>query len=152
MAFRPIQWFLLAGGSLVFLGLLDGREDGLLRPDDPQIVATGQRVYTETCASCHGANLEGEAEWQSPNPDGTMPAPPHDVTGHTWHHDSQLLFEMTKNGVAEAAGLDDYASNMPAYRGVLTDDEIVAVLSFIKSTWPPEVRTRHDDLDAAMAR
>ncbi len=45
-------------------------------------------------------------------------------------------------------GDPDYASDMPVYEDVLTDDEIVAALSFIKSTWPQEIRARHDDLEA----
>jgi len=28
---------------------------------------------------------------------------------------------------------------MPAYRDILTDEEIIAVLAYIKSSWPPKV-------------
>ena len=45
----------------------------------------GFNNYQEYCASCHGVNLEGQANWRSRNQDGTLPAPPHDETGHTWH-------------------------------------------------------------------
>lgn len=31
-----------------------------------------------------------------------------------------------------------YESDMPAFGGILSDDEIRAVLAFIKSTWPEE--------------
>ena len=61
-------------------------------------IQTGQALYAEHCAACHGVELEGQANWQQPNPDGTMPAPPHDETGHTWHHDNMLLFNYTKLG------------------------------------------------------
>jgi mono/diheme cytochrome c family protein len=56
-------------------------------------IVAGQSLYADSCASCHGANLEGQPNWQSPNADGVLPAPPHDRTGHTWHHDDELLFE-----------------------------------------------------------
>ncbi len=120
----------------------------LLRANDPQIVARGATVYRGHCASCHGVNLEGEvADWRSPGPDGLLPAPPHDETGHTWHHPDQVLFDITKLGVVRAANLQNHQSAMPAYEGVLTDDEIIAVLSFIKSTWPADIRQRHDQLN-----
>lgn len=125
-----------------------GDEAGLLRPDDTRLVARGRLAYQDNCASCHGGNLEGQPNWQSPGPDGRMPAPPHDPSGHTWHHADNLLFELTKYGLKKFAG-DDYKSNMPAYEGTLDDEDIIAVLSFIKSTWPPEIRTRHNRLNEA---
>ena len=107
----------------------------------------GQQVYTDQCAACHGANLEGQPNWQSPGLDGLMPAPPHDETGHTWHHTTELLFAITKYGIVEAANLEGYESAMPAYDGVLTDGEIGAVLAFIKSQWPVELQDQHRLLD-----
>lgn len=111
----------------------------------------GQHIYEANCAACHGVNLQGQPNWQSPGADGLMPAPPHDETGHTWHHPTDLLFAITKFGVAEASNLQDYQSAMPAYDGVLSDEEILAVLAYIKSTWPRELRTRHDELNARSA-
>lgn len=116
----------------------------VLRNTDPETVALGASVYAVNCASCHGANLEGQPDWRSPGEDGRLPAPPHDETGHTWHHDGDTLFRLTKYGTAALIGDPDYASNMPIYEGVLTDGEITAVLSYIKSTWPQEIRAAHD--------
>jgi hypothetical protein len=76
-----------------------------------------------------------------------MPAPPHDATGHTWHHTDQALFELTKFGMQRFAGRD-YRSAMPAYRGILTDEEIIAVMSYIKSRWPASIRRQHDAINA----
>ncbi len=39
----------------------------------------------------------------------------------------------------QATSPSDYKSNMPALGSVLTDEEIYAVLAYIKSTWPPEI-------------
>jgi len=119
----------------------------VLYASDPDVVALGQAIYTDNCAACHGANLEGESNWRSPGSDGRLPAPPHDETGHTWHHDGDTLFRLTKYGTAALIGDPDYESNMPVYEGVLTDDEIIAVLSYIKSTWPQEIRDRHDEME-----
>ena len=102
-------------------------------------LSTGQILYTNNCASCHGAKLEGQPNWQSPNSDGILPAPPHDATGHTWHHDNELLFEYTKlggKGALAARGITDFNSGMPAFDGVISDEDIWDILAFIKSTWP----------------
>ena len=106
-------------------------------------LVAGERLYQQQCASCHGANLEGQPNWRSRNDDGTLPAPPHDASGHTWHHDSQLLFEYTKlggQGALEVRGIDDFNSGMPAFDGVITDDEIWDILAYIRSTWPEELQ------------
>ena len=122
-----------------------------LLPDDTGIVEAGRNVYAEHCASCHGKNLEGQPNWRRPGPDGKMPAPPHDHSGHTWHHADKLLFDLTKFGLKKVAG-GDYETDMPAYDGVLTDQQIIAVLSFIKSTWPSDLREYHDHLNAQDAQ
>lgn len=67
-------------------------------------------------------------------------APPHDDSGHTWHHADDQLFEIIKFGPAVAMGDPDYRSLMPAFDTSLKDDEIVSVLLFIRSTWPNKQR------------
>ena len=106
---------------------------------DPELVALGVSVYGVHCAACHGGNLEGEPDWRQRKADGTLPAPPHDETGHTWHHSDELLFRLTRDGPGIMAG-DDYRSAMPAYAGILSDREIWAVLAYIKSRWPAEIQ------------
>ena len=106
-------------------------------------IVAGERLYQQQCASCHGANLEGQPNWRSQNEDGVLPAPPHDATGHTWHHDNALLFEYTKlggKGALAARGMADFNSGMPAFEGVITDDEIWNILAYIRSTWPERMR------------
>ena len=105
----------------------------------PELIALGEAVYAENCASCHGSELEGQPDWKRRLDSGRMPAPPHDETGHTWHHSDGDLFRLTKKGVAAVVG-GGYESDMPAFGGVLTDEEILAALAFIKSTWPERQR------------
>ena len=118
-----------------------------LMPMDSKIVRRGESIYAQTCASCHGLNLQGQENWKVRNQQGLLPAPPHDETGHTWHHADQYLFDITKFGVQKYAGAD-YKSTMPAYADTLSDAEIIAVLSYIKSQWPDSVRSRHDGVNA----
>ena len=117
-----------------------------LKPDDQDLVVLGKLVYENNCASCHGVNLEGQERWREPDADGYMPAPPHDETGHTWHHPDEYLFLMTKYGLEEIIG-QEYPNNMPAYKDILSDEEILASLSFIKSTWSREIRLQHDKIN-----
>ena len=109
--------------------------------------ALGAALYAEHCASCHGKNLEGAPDWRRVGADGRYPAPPHDETGHTWHHGDRLLFDYTKlGGEATLAnyGVTDFESDMPGFGHILTDDEIRDVLTFIGSTWSGAVR-RHQE-------
>ena len=102
-------------------------------------IVEGGTLYTKNCASCHGAKLEGQPNWQSPDANGVLPAPPHDETGHTWHHDNALLFEYTKFGGKAALatrGIPDFKSGMPAFEDVITDEGIWDILAYIRSTWP----------------
>ena len=101
-------------------------------------IELGRQVYVAHCAACHGAELQGQPDWQTRLPNGRMPAPPHDSSGHTWHHSDAQLFAIVKQGVG--AIVPGYESDMPGFQGVLSDAEIHAVLAFIKSTWPDRER------------
>lgn len=100
----------------------------------------GAALYQQNCASCHGAELQGQPDWRSPGPEGRLPAPPHDATGHTWHHGDDILFRITREGTAAVVG-DGYESDMPGFGDSLSDAEIRAILDYIKSTWPERERT-----------
>jgi len=108
------------------------------QPVTGEQIALGQEVYAQNCASCHGANLEGQSNWKRRLENGRMPAPPHDKSGHTWHHSDQDLFAITKLGVGGV--VPGYESDMLAFGEILSDEEIAAVLAFIKSTWPERQR------------
>ncbi len=104
-------------------------------------VETGQRLYAAHCASCHGKNLEGDPDWQSRLPNGRLPAPPHDDTGHTWHHADALLFSIIKDGLVPPIVPEGFETDMPAFGDKFDDKEIWSVLAFIKSTWSEEVQS-----------
>jgi S-disulfanyl-L-cysteine oxidoreductase SoxD len=123
-----------------------------LRGDDPRLFAEGKAIYGARCAACHGARLEGQPNWRERDGAGRLPAPPHDPSGHTWHHPDQVLFDLVKYGVARAAHLKDYASAMPAFEGTLSDAEIIAVLTWIKAQWPSDIRKQQEQIDDAARR
>ncbi len=127
----------VAAGAVMLVGPEAGAD-----PTDAAQVARGKVLYAGQCASCHGTRLEGQPNWQSRKADGRLPAPPHDATGHTWHHPDEDLFKITKQGIAAFAP-PGYSSDMPAFGGKLSDADIWAVLAFIKSSWPEDIRRRH---------
>ena len=122
--------------------ITQNRVDIVNAQTSPAIVS----LYQNNCASCHGVKLEGQKDWMSRLPDGLMPAPPHDETGHTWHHSDKYLFMITKYGIENIIG-QKYPNNMPAYKDILSDKEIISVLSYIKSTWPNKVKKIHDQIN-----
>tara|TARA_R110001606_G_scaffold251461_1_gene399454 strand:- start:463 stop:921 length:459 start_codon:yes stop_codon:yes gene_type:complete len=134
--------FLTAVTGVILWKFGEASDPGFADADDPGLVAQGSELYGAHCAACHGANLEGQPNWQQRGPDGKLPAPPHDETGHTWHHPDAQNFKVTKLGT-EALAPPGYRSDMKGFADILSDREIWAVLAYIKSRWPAEIRRRH---------
>lgn len=131
---------ILGSGAIFWTGFTADAQNGQM-PENVDLAA-GKALYAESCAACHGANLEGQENWRRPGEDGRLPAPPHDETGHTWHHTDQALFDYTKlGGQAAMAALGiEFNSGMPGFGGQLTDQEIWNILGYIKSSWPKEIQ------------
>ncbi len=140
-----------AGGFYYLKSQSNTKLGAIFFPNDKKLVALGKALYSRNCASCHGVNLEGEKNWKNRNEQGFLPAPPHDESGHTWHHNDETLFSLTKYGLKKTANLDNYKTNMPIYENILSDEKIIAIMSYIKSTWPNEIIERHDQLNASQA-
>jgi mono/diheme cytochrome c family protein len=127
----------LAAGALFFASRPGAA--AYIDPSDAALVARGKPLYTQHCAACHGASMEGQPNWRERRPDGRLPAPPHDVSGHTWHHPDAVLVDIVKHGLVPGRTAPDaYASDMPAYEQVLSNADVLAVLAYIKSGWPKE--------------
>lgn len=99
----------------------------------------GRALYVTHCASCHGERGEGQPDWKTKKADGTYPAPPHDPSGHTWHHADGLLFRIVRDG-GQVAGGPGIRSAMPAWKDTLTDAQIRATLEYVKTLWGPAER------------
>jgi S-disulfanyl-L-cysteine oxidoreductase SoxD len=116
-------------------------EAGPMPSLSPDEIALGETIYATNCTACHGINLEGQPDWKIQNEDGSFRAPPHDEDGHTWHHGDPTLFESIYSGGARLLEMNiGGMSAMPTYRDILTDEEITAVLTYIKSTWPDDIQ------------
>ena len=132
---------ILAGAFLLWRNVPTGEPitiNGITVPPlptlNPELVSQGEPLYAQYCASCHGENLEGVPDWKIVQPDGKLLSPPHDSSGHTWHHPDEILLSV----IAEEG--DPSYSDMPGFRDVLTEEEMNAVLTFIKSSWGQEER------------
>lgn len=108
-------------------------------PAKEPTLADGKALYGMFCASCHGAKMEGQTDWRRRMANGRLPAPPHDITGHTWHHPDAQLLSMIKDGfVPGVTAPIGYESNMPAFGAALNDTQIKSVLAYIKTYWPDD--------------
>ena len=103
---------------------------------------TGRELFAANCAVCHGAEGEGQPNWHIANDDGTLPAPPLNGDGHTWHHADGLLYRVVSQGGAQFESPSDpgFKSAMPAFEDRLSHEEIIAVLTYVKSLWGNKVR------------
>ena len=106
----------------------------------PEQIVLGEQLFSENCLSCHGAKATGENPAQSrggQKADGSYLAPALNGNGHAWHHPNEMLFSTVKNG---SVAKD---SPMRGFKDKLSDDDIVAVLQYVKSLWPDEIQVRH---------
>ena len=149
----PFNWrwapALAAAAGLAVAVVAPWRDDAgaaILRPDDLQVVLAGRDLCVKQRDELPWRKLERQPDGRAPGQDDSLPAPPHHATGHKWHHTDQVLFDLTKHGVAAFVELD-HDSAMPAFEVLLSDKEIVAVFSCIKSRWPESIR-RHDKMNA----
>lgn len=106
---------------------------------DPKQVSVGKQIYQANCAVCHGANAEGAPNWKTPDAQGNYPAPPHNDTGHTWHHSDRVLYEIIRDGFADPLRPGS-PKRMPPFGDKLTDADIRAVIAYFKSLWSREHR------------
>jgi ubiquinol-cytochrome c reductase cytochrome b subunit len=88
--------------------------------------AHGAQVFTQNCASCHQANGQGQA--------GVFPALAgnKDVTAA----DPKMIEHTLNYGLAgKVIDGKSYAAQMPAWKGQLSNDDIAAVITYIRSSW-----------------
>jgi mono/diheme cytochrome c family protein len=98
---------------------------------------TGQEVFASTCALCHGASGQGQHNWHIANDDGTLPPPPLNGDGHTWHHADGYLYRVVSQGgkINEDPLLPSFKSAMPAFGDQFSHEEIISVIEYVKSLW-----------------
>ena len=112
---------LLAVGAWTFSYVLTPgtRRPGELPPQTPS-TAMGARIYSDTCARCHGEDGKGQTPTVPPLRDATRALKP-------------SPYELLAFVVTSAKG-----SMMPAWGTRLTNEELVSVVNTVRTSW------RHD--------
>ena len=136
-----------AAGYFWILPAIDQARTPWIAPSEGQARIEGRRLYQQFCAGCHGVNLEGQPNWRDRMSNGRLPAPPHDVSGHTWHHPDDELRSLIRDGLVPGlTAPQDYVSDMPAYAEVLTSEQIDLIIAYIKSHWPDDALEAQRDI------
>ena len=122
----------------------------LAGPSDSGRIVAGFTLYKANCAQCHGRNLQGQPLWHLQDGFEHQRAPAHDDTGHTWQHPDADLFQIIRTG-RFPNDLGKGVSYMPAFNERLSDDEILKVVSFIKSRWSMAMKVSQASLNPDFA-
>jgi len=107
---------------------------GQIKPSSGSLTASaqpaqGRLLYEKYCIACHGVEGRGAPDWKYQ----ARAAPPLDSTAHAWHHDDAQLISMILDKPAPD-------SLMPAWRGVLSRDDTLNIVAYVKSLWTPYIR------------
>lgn len=88
--------------------------------------AAGAKVYTTNCSSCHQANGKGQPGVFPPLAGNAV------VTGP-----ASKVIHIVKNGLSGKITVNGatYNGQMPAWKGTLSDSDIAAVVTYIRSSW-----------------
>ena len=97
-------------------------------------VKTGQLLFKQHCAVCHGEEAQGlVADWKQPLVDGHYPAPPLNGTAHAWHHPLNGLNRTILHGGIPLGG------TMPAFKNKLTPEERLQAIAYFQSFWSDKI-------------
>jgi mono/diheme cytochrome c family protein len=128
---------LLAAASVAIILGSCGSSQNQGEQVSPALSESGQQLYNTNCLSCHGGPAGGSMS--------DMP-PRHNANGHTWHHPDCQLIDIVLNGSGEMGemmrrmmGKPDTPS-MPAFRDRLTEEEVRAILAYIRTWWTEDQR------------
>lgn len=110
---------------------------------DPVLVL-GEYQYNLVCAHCHGYEGQGQLAESIPQTEalGMHTVPAHNADSHVYQHPDQLLIRVIKEGVQNP--LSHFP--MPAFEGALTDEQINAILAYIKTWWTDEQRAHQAEI------
>ncbi len=115
----------MVAGVVLLFGV-HGNQAVEFDPPSPESVRLGEQIFVANCAVCHGIQGEGDG----PNA-GALPYPPPRLGDHVPFHGNNTLFLWVSDGLPSDADI----KIMPAFKTLLTEDERLAVVDFLRATW-----------------
>ena len=113
----------LVAGALILITRTPAQGEPVQESTVPnEVLALGETIYSANCTSCHGAEGEGYASIQN--------APALNGSEHAWHHPDEQIIGLIRQG----------GMQMPAVGADWSDEEVEAVLSYVKAWWTPQQR------------
>ena len=94
-------------------------------------ISSGEVIFQQNCASCHGSNAEASPDWQQAT--GEKAAPPLNGSANSWNKSMEQLSQAIRLGSIQIGG------SMPAFKGSLSEQQIKQVIAYFQSKWPDEV-------------
>lgn len=125
MKFAPIQ--LLSLSLLISTNVAVAEN----RWFDNDQISSGEVLYQQNCASCHGINGEANPGWEQAK--GKEAAPPLNGSAHTWHHSMEQLTRTIRQGSIQIGG------SMPSFESKLSDQNIKHIIAYFQSKWPDNI-------------
>lgn len=133
---RPIILAAIVGSVLGFSFVATSGDTIASRWYSKQQVEQGRTLYLTHCATCHGQQAEGTAEWRKTDSNGDYPPPPLNGTAHAWHHSLSVLERSIALGGVPNGGV------MPGFAETLSSQDIQATIAFIQTFWSDEIYAR----------
>ncbi len=136
--------FAMVAGAILLFGV-HGHQAVEFDEPTAESIRIGEEIFVNTCAACHG--IEGNGDGPGA---GALPYPPPRLGDHVPFHGDSTLFLWVSDGLPVDADI----KVMPAFRTLLTEDERLAIVDYLRATWtfgtyepvlPDDLRTPEGD-------
>jgi mono/diheme cytochrome c family protein len=112
----------------VYLKSLPERQDAQPVPAATAVTTAGQAIYRDQCSACHGIDGRGVAL--------LFPSLVQSSLAHASDPTSAVRLVL-RGGRSVATDAEPTAPGMPSFGWQLTDEQVAAVLTYIRTTWRP---------------
>jgi mono/diheme cytochrome c family protein len=112
-----------------YLKSLPPRENSTAAKPDASVVTAGEAIYRDQCSACHGIDGRGVAM--------LFPSLAQSSLAHASDSTSAIRLVL-RGGRSVATPAEPTAPGMPSFGWQLNDDQVAAVLTYIRNAWQTE--------------